>query len=295
MSVHAIDTPLTQSDISDHLITTQNGSVLSTRLFTAPQAKSVVIMAGAMGVVQQCYEKFAKFLSENHHHVITFDYVGTGQSLNTPLKHCKTDILGWGEQDCNAMLAFAQAQYPDLPIQWIGHSVGAQLLGMTSNINQIKQAITLAAGSGYWRENSPPTKKMVWFLWYFVAPISVNLMGYFPGKKLNMVGDLPANVMRQWRRWCLNKEYAVGYEGKTLRNQYATVNIPITAISFEDDEMMSKANIDSLHGFFSGANVTHQRLTQEDTQGQFVGHLGWFREKFKEPLWAQQILPILNR
>ncbi len=295
MSVQAMKTSDTQNAINDLIITTKNGSQLAARLFTSPQAKSIVIMAGAMGVVQQCYEKFATFLSQNGHHVITFDYVGTGQSLQTHLKECDTDILTWGEQDCHALIKFAKHTYPDLPIQWIGHSVGAQLLGMTPNINHVQQAISVAAGSGYWRTNSVPTKRIVWFLWYFVAPISVNVLGYFPGKKLNMVGDLPGNVMRQWRRWCLNKEYAVGYEGDTLRQQYAQVDIPITAVSFEDDEMMSKASIDSLHGFFTGAKVTHQRLSPDHTQGEFVGHLGWFREKFKESIWAQQILPILNR
>lgn len=295
MPAQAINTETASPDISELTINTQNGSPLSLRLFKTSKPKSIVIMAGAMGVAQQCYEKFAKFLMENDHHVITFDYVGTGQSLNGKLKDCETDILDWGTQDCQALISFAKSEYPHLPIQWVGHSVGGQLIGMTPNINQVKQAITVASGSGYWRENSAPTKKVVWLVWYFLAPICVGLMGYFPGKKLNIAGDLPGNVMRQWRSWCLNKEYAVGHEGHALRKQYDDVSIPMSAVSFEDDEMMSKANIESLNSFFTGTSLNHTRLSKHDTNGQFVGHLGWFREKHKESIWVKQLLPLLTK
>jgi hypothetical protein len=40
-----------------------------------------------------------------------------------------------------------------------------------------------------------------------VAPLTLNIAGYFPGKHLRKVGDLPRGVMEQWRRWCLNREY----------------------------------------------------------------------------------------
>jgi len=290
--------PLAQSQVNhsvtDTLIQTENGSIISARVFAVEQPSSVVVMAGAMGVAQQCYEKFALFLNEQGHTVVTFDYCGTGLSLKGHIKHCKTDILGWGEQDCNAVIEYVKIHFPGTKIQWVGHSVGSQLMGMTREFNSVSRAISIAAGSGYWRENSAPTKKMVWLLWYFIAPMSVGLLGYFPGKRLNMVGDLPGNVMSQWRRWCKNNHYAVGYEGEGLRQQYASVTVPITAISFEDDEMMSLENTLSLNGFFEGSPLTHTRLSLADTQGESVGHLGWFREKFRESIWERQLLPILN-
>jgi predicted alpha/beta hydrolase len=36
-------------------------------------------------------------------------------------------------------------------------------------------------------------------------------------------------VITQWRRWCLNREYVVGYR---VRASYASVKTPILAASF---------------------------------------------------------------
>ena len=44
------------------------------------------------------------------------------------------------------------------------------------------------------------------------APVLTPLFGYFPGKALRMVGDLPAPAMRQWSRWCRHPEFAWGAE-----------------------------------------------------------------------------------
>jgi len=43
--------------------------------------------------------------------------------------------------------------------------------------------------------------------WFVFVPILTPLLGYFPGKRLRMVGDLPAGVAWQWRRWCTHRDY----------------------------------------------------------------------------------------
>ncbi|MCP5335418.1 MAG: alpha/beta fold hydrolase [Oceanospirillaceae bacterium] len=273
---------------------TAAGHVLSMRMFSLPEPRAVLIMAGAMGVVQGCYEKFARFMAGQGFAVFTFDYAGSGASLHGHMRNCKSGITDWGEYDCQAVIDYAKAHYPQLKLHWVGHSVGGQLLGMTPNVNKIDNAVTVACGSGYWRENSPPTKRIAWLLWYFIAPVAVPVCGYFPGKRLNMVGDLPAKVMQQWRRWCRNPEYAVGHEGAAMRESYASVRVPITSLAFTDDEMMSERNVVSLHGFFRNAPMTMVRVSPAELGVNAVGHLGWFREKYREAIWAGKILPLLK-
>jgi predicted alpha/beta hydrolase len=113
--------------------------------------------------------------------------------------------------------------------------------------------LTVAAGSGYWRENSPELRWRAPWLWFVVVPLAMPLFGYFPGKRLRKVGDLPRGVMAQWRRWCLDREYAVGAEGGDVRALYAAVETPIVSLSFADDEFMSARNVESLHGFYVNA------------------------------------------
>lgn len=282
---------VTRQDIP---LTTDSGHRISLRIFPAEPSRSVVIMAGAMGVSQNCYEKFAHFLCSQGFTVITFDYFGTGASLQTHLRDCPVRITEWGSEDCQAVIEFAREQYPAQRLQWIGHSVGGQLLGMIPNVNLLNNAITVACGSGYWRENSPPTKRIAWFLWYFLAPISMRMFGYFPGNRLNIVGDLPSNVMRQWRRWCLDPDYAVGAEGQWLREQFADVRVPITAVAFTDDEMMSRRNTESIHSFYCNAPLTLRRIDPAEVGESQIGHLGWFRERYHRSLWQGVLLPLLE-
>ncbi len=295
MTVANPTTPNIKDSVTERQLTVAENRTIHVRVFDAKDPKSVVIIAGAMGVSQRSYEKFAHFLGEKGHCAITFDYFGTGRSLQTSIKDCQTDVRSWGEQDCEAIIDFAHTQYPDLPLQWIGHSVGGQLLGMIRNTDKLSNALTLSCGTGYWLHNSPETRRIVWLMWYVIAPLSIKFWGYFPGKKFKMVGDLPAKVMLQWRAWCLQKDYAVGVEGPEIRQRYADVSTPITSISFSDDEMLSERNINALHAFFNQDHVTMVRLSPQEIGEKFIGHLGWFREKFKQSIWTGEILPRLNR
>lgn len=278
----------------DEQIRTASGRLVAARIFAAPSPTAVVIVAGAMGVEQHCYEKFARFLRDHGMTVLTFDYFGTGRSLHGHLRECDSTISQWGAEDCNAVIRFARSQHPELDIRWIGHSVGGQLLGMVPGVNDLERAVTVACGSGYWWRNSPPTKRIAWFLWYALAPLSVRMLGYFPGKKLGIVGDLPGPAMRQWRRWCLHPDYAVGVEGEQTRAQFADVRIPITCVAFSDDEMMSRHNVESLHSFYCNAPVTMLRINPSDIGERTIGHLGWFRERYRESIWRGTLLPLLR-
>jgi predicted alpha/beta hydrolase len=185
-------------------------------------------------------------------------------------------------------------QAPALPLTWIGHSLGGQILPFVPNRDRVGKAITIACGSGYWRENSPRLRSYVWWMWYVAVPIAVRVAGYFPGRRLRKVGDLPRGVMEQWRRWCLHKDYAVGVEGEAVRALYAAVRTPIVSLSFTDDEYMSARNIESIHGFYVNAPRTMKRLAPGAIGAPRIGHFGFFRSGFEQTLWRTHLLPELT-
>ena len=131
------------------------------------------------------------------------------------------------------------------------------------------------------------------FAWFVVAPLSVRLFGYFPGRRLRKVGDLPRGVMEQWRRWCLNPEYAVGVEGEAARALYAAVRTPIVSLSFTDDEFMSLRNTESIHGQYANARRTMKRIAPKEIGEKRIGHFGFFKPKFEHSLWRNYLLPEL--
>jgi predicted alpha/beta hydrolase len=262
-------------------------AICATFVFPRELAKATVLLPPAMGVTQKYYLDFANGLAERGFLAATFDYRGMGLSAPRSLKDCDATITSWAEEDCAAMIDALKSRLPNRPLFVVGHSLGGQLIGMIPNRRNIDGVVLVASGSGYWRETSPPTKRASFFMFYILAPLLTSLFGYFPGKPLRAVGNLPAGVIRQWRRWCLNREYLIGVEGENVREDYAEVKLPMLSLSFTDDEMMSARSTEGLHRFYSGARIDIQRLAPADVGARRIGHFGFFRKEFASTLWPR--------
>jgi predicted alpha/beta hydrolase len=270
---------------SESFIRAQDGTELATRFFTpSGRARGAVLIAPAMGVPQSFYAPFATWLAEHGWVAVTFDYRGSGRSRRGSLRDVDADIVTWAEQDTAAVLRALEARAPGLPITWIGHSLGGQIIPFVRERGSVAKIITIATGSGYWRQNAAPLRRKVWLFWFVAVPLATPLFGYFPGKRLGMVGDLPRGVVRQWKKWCMQPDYAAG-DGADTRALYASVTTPITAISFTDDEMMSDASIASIHALYTAAPRTMRRCAPSDVGLARVGHFGFFRAEMRAPLW----------
>ena len=276
-----------------HELQTQAGHSIVCRVFAAQNSQGVVVIAPATGVAQYHYDDFAHWLASKGYTAITFDYDGIGLSIDRHVKYSRSDKLSWAKYDCPAVLDFVEQHYPQQHCTWLGHSVGAHMLGMMDSVERIDKAITVGAGTGTWWYNAPPTKRVAWFLWYFLVPLVVPVMGYFPGDKLKIMCNLPKGVIMQWRRWCLNKDYAVGVEGEVLRQRFAEVELPMTSLAFTDDEMMSLTNVEKLHAFFTGAEKKMLQIKPSDIEQKRIGHIGWHKQRFSN-LWQRYILPELQ-
>ena len=249
------------------------------------QPTAALVIAPAMGVSQGFYAAFARWLADEGYAAYTFDYRGTGVSRpEGSLRGYRADITDWAQLDCAAMIEHVSAEQPGLPIYWVGHSVGAQILGMIPNHPRLTAMLSVAAGSGYHRHNNKPLRYYAPLLWHTIAPVALRLAGYFPGKRLGLVGDLPYGVMEQWRKWCLAPAY-LGAESQEVRAQLASVKLPITAWSMRDDEMMTFAGTEALFGLYEGAPIELVRLDPKEHGLRNIGHFGFFRPQSREALW----------
>ena len=283
--------------LTETLVSSQ-GHTLALYVFSPklPNAKvhGVVLVAPAMGVPQRYYAKFANWLSEQGFIAVTFEYSGMGESLqrgNTSLKKITSNIFDWANE-ANLILHTFQQRYSEVPLYWVGHSMGGQLIGLVDH-GLLRKAVTVATGSGYWKENSPKLRQKVPIFWYLAAPILTPIFGYFPGKRLKMVDDLPKGVIKQWRQWCLHPQYMMGVEGERMRMRYASVKTPITALSFTDDDFMSERNTEQIHSFYTQASKKMLRIAPKEIDQTHIGHFGFFKEQFKDSLWTK-LLAELN-
>jgi predicted alpha/beta hydrolase len=245
-----------------------------------------VLIGGAMGVRQGFYRPFAQWLADQGYVVATFDYRGVGDSRTASLRGFDADLFAWA-RDTDAAIEVLLDRAGEVPLYVIGHSLGAQLPGLLRHRDRIAGLVSIAAGSGYWRDNAPGLKRYVLYFWHVLVPLATALCGYFPGAKLRKVGDLPKGVVLQWRRWCLDPRYHVGAEGPVVREQFEAVRFPLVALSLTDDELMTERGTRVLVDCYANAPRRVERVAPADVSARRIGHFGFFRDAFAPTLWAR--------
>jgi len=257
-----------------------------TRYPAQGEAWATMCVAPAMGVRQDFYEPLARFFAQHGVHVLTFDYHGMGWSRPKKLSDFQGTVSDWAEMDLSPMLAHARAPAPHLPLLMLGHSLGGQILGITPDNAAVRASLHVTAGSGWYKLNDRmPTQ--VRMLWFALMPALLPLFGYFPGKRLRIVGDLPLHVAWQWRRWCLHPDYVLSEKG--ARAAFDRVKAPILSYSFADDPLITRAAVESLNGFYRNAVLEHRHVTPGEIGAERIGHFGFFTAESRDTLWKQSL------
>lgn len=268
-------------------ITASDGYQLSA-LYASPDQKSrgSIVISSATGVKKEFYIHFAGFLVGQGYHVLLFDYRGIGGSAPADLRTMDAYMHEWGTKDMNAVVDYLVHEKGLKEIIWLGHSVGAQLVGFVDHAEHIAKVVSVNSALGYWRYFPLPWRWLIWALWYFVGPLMVKFYGYGVMNKIGWGENLPRNMLLEWRTWCLNRSYFRGSLTQLLdAGQFVHFTRPITAVYMSDDFIANDKTVPLMMGFFP--NSPHQILklsVREHTRGK-VGHTGIFRKKYREELW----------
>ena len=265
-------------------IRARDGFALSGTYFPHAGAElgAVVLISSAMGVRQRYYARFAAYLAGRGLPTVTYDSRGIGGSRPASLRGFAARMEDWGALDLAGALDTVRERFPGRRVLLVGHSAGGQLLGLADNARAVTALLTVASGSGYYRLF--PQRLRMAFNWRVLAPLLVKAFGKLPGWA-GTAEDLPAGVAEQWARWCLSPHYLLSEGGEARREAYASLYLPLRAYSFTDDAFASPEAVRALLAVYADALVDHRLLSPEEL-GQPIGHFGFFRESFRESLWA---------
>ena len=270
-------------------ITADDGRALPATWYepTGVAPVGVVVVAPAMATPASYYAAFATWLATQGYRTLAFDV--RGMDSVAAMKAEDADLLRWFG-DMASALDVALGSAGDLPVTYVGHSLGGQAIPFVDH-SRVDRIITVASGTGYYRHNLPAFRWGVPLAKYVIAPVASRAAGYFPGRRLHILGDVPSGVMRQWGRWCMHPD-AMGADVPNVAERFASVTSPITSITFTDDQLLSQANFADLHDRFVNADQVRQRYSPAQLEVDRMGHHGFFRARHQD-LWDELVLPFL--
>lgn len=245
--------------------------------------KGHLLIAGATGVPQRFYRRFAEHASARGFTTLTLDYRGIGMSRHASLKGFRADQLDWATLD---LAAAVDAMASDtVPLFMVGHSFGGHALGLLPNHARVAHLYTFATGAGWHGWMRPAEHLRVIFMWWLVAPAIAWWKGYLAWSLLGMGEDLPLGVYRQWRRWCHFPHYFFDDPEMThVVERYAQVRTPIVAANALDDAWAPPRSRDAFMAGYCNANWQAVDIDPKAVGLDAIGHMGYFRSG-SEPLW----------
>lgn len=226
------------------------------------------MIAPALGVPLRFYQPFAEFLAEN--------------GVATRIADCRgATLTDWVERDLPAALA----ELPDVPVAWIGHSMGGQLFGAMRETPRVDRALFVAAQHGHWRNwHGWPRYAMAAFFWAAVPALTA-ATGRLPMRPIGGQ-DVPAPIARQWASWGRSRDYILGFARGRGACNFDRYRGRLRAYAIADDRYAPASTVRPLVAAFTAADTEVREVTASGYGSRHLGHFGPFRPSAR-PLWEE--------
>jgi len=270
----------------DIAIAAADGFRLAGTLFLPEGRPAATVAIGAATAVPRgFYAKFAAFLATRGFAVLTYDYRGIGDSKPAAPQGFDPRMSDWGRLDMEAAFRFLLDRFPDLPLLAVGHSAGGQVVPLAEHAHRLSGLLLVASQSGTWTQWSGIGRIRMWAIMHMVLPALVLATGRLPGWVLG--GEpLPRGVALEWAGWCRHPDYILSH-APDMRDRFAALGFPVLSFGFTDDAFAPAGSIETLAGWYGGADKTVRMLTPGDIGQKQIGHFGFFRERVGRALWDE--------
>lgn len=240
----------------------------------AGDAQGSIVVACALGVRRAFYQRFAVLAAASGYEVLLFSYRGSEGADPAVASYRLAD---WGREDIDAALAWCRARAPELPRYFVGHSIGAQLLGLAGQASGLSGAAFVAGSFPYWRRWRGRQRWQMFSLFCVAVPVLTGLLRRFPSRFFGLGSlDMPSHFMRDWARWVRQPDYLLAPCFGLQRQGYEALDIPVASFLFEDDDYVPWAAAEKLHQVYAAA---HLELRRKGRAEGAVGHFGLFRNE----------------
>lgn len=256
--------------------------------------RPAVVVCCATGVAARYYGRFAEWLAGHGFPVLTFDYRGIGESRYGSLRGLRATKHDWGALDTDAAIRVLTDRYPDRRRVGIGHSIGGFCLGSAPANTLLERLLLVGSQYAYWPDYAVRERSRYVLRWHVLMPVLALTMGYFPGKRLGWLEDLPRGVALEWglRLWPeFDRLYAYlpgargRPDGPAARAAFAGFRGEVLACAATDDPYATPAAMGRLLGCFVSARTRQVQVRPDRFGLTQIGHFAPFHSDMSGTLW----------
>ncbi|ROL65784.1 hypothetical protein BLX41_25515 [Pseudomonas protegens] len=253
-----------------------DGVMLSGEYFEADTSPiGVIVVSGALGVGRNFYSKFATVAAGAGYDVMVYSYRGIERRGK---KRERYKLSDWGAKDIGSAIQYCQKFRPSLPVYFVGHSIGAQLLGLSEEAVSLKAAAFVGGSFPHWNRWSGKDRVKMFLLFKVLIPLISRLSCSFPARMFGLgSSNIPSSILLEWSRWVCDEKYLLSDKfGLLGKDMYGSLEIPIISFVFEDDTYVPLRAAQIMHEAYEVASLD---VRYKRAHEGAVGHFGFFKDR----------------
>lgn len=267
------------------IINTEDHYALHATVFEPQQSNHcLLLIGGATGVKQHVYFGFAQFMAEHGFTVLTYDYRGIGLSKPKKMKGFDASMRLWGSVDFKAVTTYVKNHFKGMHLYYLGHSLGALILGMNAHSRLFEEFIFVATQKAHVSNLTWKTRVEAYVGFGLLQPVSTHVFGYFPAHRFGLGESLPKGSAFDWRTLILNRKSTNRLLEQTL-DISKELDQKVFVLSMEDDAWVTEKGVHALlEETYPNMKPTYRKVMVSESEVNTIGHVNFFR-KYNKKLW----------
>ncbi|MEV7442664.1 alpha/beta fold hydrolase [Streptomyces sp. NPDC091204] len=258
----------------------EDGATADVRLYRRPDEPTapVLVCMPAMGTRAASYTPLAEALAGAGFQVAVGELRGQGTSSVRPGRGVRYGYHEIVAYDFPALFRTVSAAFPGAPRHLLGHSLGGQLgtLYLSQEPHMAAGAVLVGAPSCHYR-GWPFPLGLGMLAGFQLAAAFSSAYGYFPGRRIGVLGNDSAQILRDMATQVRTGRYDVPSSPVDFEPCLAKLDLPVLAVTVRGDAMAPPAGVRGLGDKLTSARVTHWELVLGDgVRGS--RHYGWIRD-----------------
>jgi len=247
------------------------------------------------------WNRVGQRLTEQGHRVIALDLPGSGLRAAYPPSYLRNDFAVLASEVSplkevrladyvTAVVAEVERAARLGPVTLVGHSFGGVIPGLARSVTEIDRLLTVGAQYAWLGDYASGRRVALVMKWHVAMALLTACCGYFPGKRLGWLEDLPAGVAYEWtfRGPRFENSYP-RHERSAVIDRIASFTAPILAIVVSDDEIGTAPAINRALDYYTGSVRKMVTLKPHDYCQQSMGHFNLFREERANDFWEETL------